>query len=54
MARLHGVETIREFVSGAAVTLLLDLPFLAIFLAVMFWYSWQLTLIALGDPRGRS
>jgi subfamily B ATP-binding cassette protein HlyB/CyaB len=47
VARVHGVETIREFVSGAAVTLLLDLPFLAIFLALMFWYSWQLTLIAL-------
>ena len=26
---------------------MLDLPFLVIFLAVMFWYSWQLTLIAL-------
>jgi subfamily B ATP-binding cassette protein HlyB/CyaB len=47
VARLHGVETIREFVSGAAVTLLLDLPFLAVFLAIMFWYSWQLTVIAL-------
>jgi subfamily B ATP-binding cassette protein HlyB/CyaB len=47
-ARLHGVETIREFVSGAAVTLLLDLPFLFIFLAVMFYYSWQLSLIAVG------
>lgn len=47
VARLHGVETVREFISGAAVTLLLDLPFLLIFLAVMFWYSWQLTLIAL-------
>ena len=48
VARLHGVETLREFVSGAAVSLLLDLPFLLIFLAVMFTYSWQLTLIALG------
>ncbi len=47
VARLHGVEQIREFVSGAAVTLLLDCPFLFVFLAVMFWYSWQLTLIAL-------
>ena len=47
VARLHGVETVREFISGAAVTLLLDLPFLFIFIAVMFWYSWQLTLIAL-------
>jgi subfamily B ATP-binding cassette protein HlyB/CyaB len=46
VARLHGVEQIREFVSGAAVTLLLDCPFLFVFLAVMFWYSWLLTLIA--------
>jgi len=48
VARLHGVETIREFISGAAVTLLLDLPFLLVFLAVMFAYSWQLSLIAVG------
>ena len=48
VARLHGIETIREFVSGAAVTLLLDLPFLLIVLAVMFHYSALLSLIALG------
>lgn len=48
VARLNGVETLREFVSGAAVSLVLDLPFLFVFLAVMFAYSWQLTLIALG------
>ncbi len=48
VARLQGVETIREFVSGAAVTLMLDFPFLFIFLAVMFAYSWQLSLIAVG------
>jgi subfamily B ATP-binding cassette protein HlyB/CyaB len=47
VARLHGVETIREFVSSAAVTLILDFPFLLLFLAVMFAYSWQLSLIAL-------
>lgn len=47
VARLHGVETVREFISGAAVTLLLDLPFLLLFVALMFWYSWQLTLVAL-------
>ena len=46
IARMHGVETIRQFISGAAVTLFLDLPFLFVFLAVMFWYSWQLSLIA--------
>lgn len=48
VARLHGVETIREFITGAAISLVLDLPFLLIFLAVMFAYSWQLSLIALG------
>ncbi len=47
-ARLHGVETIREFVSGAAVTLMLDLPFLIICLGVMLWYSVTLSAIALG------
>ena len=48
VARLNAVEQIREFVSGAAVALLLDCPFLVVFLVVMFWYSWKLTLIALG------
>jgi len=48
VARLQGIETIRAFVTGAAVSLLLDLPFLLIFLAVMFAYSWQLSLIACG------
>ena len=47
-ARLHGVETIREFVSSAAVTLVLDLPFMLIAMAVMVYYSVPLTLIALG------
>jgi subfamily B ATP-binding cassette protein HlyB/CyaB len=47
-ARLHGVETIREFVASAAVTLILDLPFLLIFLGIMFYYSVMLTCIALG------
>ena len=47
VARLNAVEQIREFVSGAAVALLLDCPFLFVFLAVMFWYSWKLTLVAL-------
>jgi ATP-binding cassette, subfamily B, bacterial HlyB/CyaB len=48
IARLHGVETIREFITGTAVSLCLDLPFLLIFLAVMFSYSWQLSLVAVG------
>jgi subfamily B ATP-binding cassette protein HlyB/CyaB len=47
IARAQAVETVREFMAGAAVSLLLDLPFLLIFVAVMLAYSWQLTLIAL-------
>lgn len=49
VARLHGVETIREFLAGSLITLILDCPFLIVFLAIMFWYSWQLTLIALAS-----
>jgi ATP-binding cassette, subfamily B, bacterial HlyB/CyaB len=44
-ARLHAIETIREFVSGAAISLVLDLPFLLICLGVMLWYSVLLTAI---------
>jgi subfamily B ATP-binding cassette protein HlyB/CyaB len=47
VARLHAVETIREFVSGAAMSLVLDLPFILIFLAIMFYYSVPLTLVSL-------
>ena len=45
-ARLRGVETIREFVASAAVTLILDLPFLLVFVAIMLYYSVMLTLIS--------
>jgi subfamily B ATP-binding cassette protein HlyB/CyaB len=48
IARVRAVETVREFMAGAAVSLILDFPFLLIFVAVMFAYSGQLTLIALG------
>lgn len=47
-ARLHGVETIREFIASAAVTLILDFPFLLIFVAIMLYYSVTLTAIVLG------
>jgi len=48
VARIHGVETIREFITGAAVAVMLDFPFLLIFLSIMFYYSVTLTLITLG------
>lgn len=47
VARLQGIETIREFLAGAAITLVLDLPFMAVFVAVMLYYSPLLTAIAL-------
>jgi subfamily B ATP-binding cassette protein HlyB/CyaB len=47
-ARLRGVENIREFIAGAAVTLVLDLPFLGIFVAIMLAYNVALTVLALG------
>jgi ATP-binding cassette, subfamily B, bacterial HlyB/CyaB len=47
-ARLRGVENIREFIASAAVTLVLDLPFLLIFVAIMLAYNVTLTLFALG------
>lgn len=47
-ARLQAAETIREFVSGAAVSLVLDLPFLLICLGIMLWYSVVLSSIAVG------
>ena len=46
-ARLRGVENIREFVASAAVTLVLDLPFLLIFIGIMLSYSVPLTLLVL-------
>ncbi len=48
ITRINGVETLRNFVTGATITLMLDLPFLVLFLAVMFSYSVMLTLISLG------
>ena len=47
-ARLHGVETIREFIASTAVTLILDFPFLLIFVAIMLYYSITLSAIVLG------
>jgi subfamily B ATP-binding cassette protein HlyB/CyaB len=47
-ARLRGVENIREFIASAAVTLVLDLPFLLIFVTIMFAYNVSLSVLALG------
>lgn len=47
-ARLHAIESIREFIAGAAISLMVDLPLLMLFLGVMVWYSWQLSLATFG------
>ena len=46
-ARLRGVEDIREFIASTAVTVALDLPFLLVFVALMFSYSVSLSLVTL-------
>ena len=45
MARVRELENIRSFLTGQALTLVLDLFFTFVFLAVMFYYSGWLTLI---------
>lgn len=47
VARVRELENIRNFLTGNAVTVLLDLLFSVVFVAVMFYYSWQLTLLVL-------
>ena len=46
-ARLQGVETIREFIASAAIGLVLDLPFLALAVILMLWYSPLLSSVVL-------
>jgi len=45
IARVRELENIRSFLTGQALTLVLDLFFTFVFLAVMFYYSGWLTLV---------
>lgn len=45
VARVRELENIRSFLTGNAMTLVLDLSFSFVFLGVMLWYSAWLTLI---------
>jgi ATP-binding cassette, subfamily B, bacterial HlyB/CyaB len=49
VARVRELETIRSFLTGQALTLVLDLVFSVVFIAVMFAYSVPLTLIVLAS-----
>ncbi len=49
VARVRELENIRSFLTGNAMTLVLDLAFSVIFIAVMLWYSGWLTLIVVAS-----
>jgi subfamily B ATP-binding cassette protein HlyB/CyaB len=48
VARVRELENIRSFLTGSALTLVIDLFFTLVFLAVMYYYSPTLTYIVLG------
>jgi ATP-binding cassette, subfamily B, bacterial HlyB/CyaB len=47
MSRVQENQKIQRFLSGEAATILLDLLTAFVYVGVMFWYSWQMALIAL-------
>ena len=49
VARVRELENIRNFITGSALTLVIDLFFTLVFLAVMYYYSPLLTWIVLGS-----
>lgn len=49
VARIRELENIRSFLTGNAMTVVLDIAFSFIFLAVMLWYSVELTLIVIAS-----
>ena len=49
VARVRELENIRNFLTGSALTLVIDLVFTFVFLGVMYYYSPTLTLIVLGS-----
>jgi subfamily B ATP-binding cassette protein HlyB/CyaB len=49
VARVRELENVRSFITGSALTLVIDLSFTFVFLAVMYHYSSLLTGIVLGS-----
>jgi ATP-binding cassette, subfamily B, bacterial HlyB/CyaB len=47
VARVRELENIRQFLTGPALTIGLDVIFASIFVVMMWLYSWQLTLMVL-------
>ena len=46
-SRINELENIRQFLTGTALTVVLDAIFSVIYIAVMLFYSWVLTIVAL-------
>jgi HlyB family type I secretion system ABC transporter len=46
-SRINELENIRKFLTGTALTVVLDAIFSVVYIVVMFIYSWLLTLVAL-------
>ncbi|PZO35217.1 MAG: type I secretion system permease/ATPase [Shackletoniella antarctica] len=46
-SRINELENIRSFLTGTALTVVLDAVFSVLYIVVMFIYSWLLTLVAL-------
>ncbi|MBE7382026.1 MAG: peptidase domain-containing ABC transporter [Leptolyngbya sp. SIO1E4] len=46
-SRVNELENIRQFLTGTALTVVLDAIFSVLYIVVMFVYSWLLTLVAL-------
>lgn len=47
--RINELENIRQFMTTTALTVVLDAVFSVIYIVVMLFYSWQLTLVALAS-----
>ena len=46
--RINELENIRQFLTGTALTVVLDALFSVVYIVVMLFYSWELTLVGLG------
>ena len=46
-SRINENRKIRSFITGDAITTLLDILSVFIYVVLMFWYSWQLSILAL-------
>ncbi len=49
IARIREMAQVRQFLTGSALTMILDLAFIGVFIAVMFAYAAKLTWLVLGS-----